>query len=144
MTTPVRHAAACAVIFDSRGRILLQQRSDNGRWSLPGGAIEHGETAAAAVVREVEEETGLTVEVVRLFGVYSDPAHTTVRYPDGNTVSYIALAFECRVVAGELCTSDESMAVAWCDPRNLPQPLNDKHLPRISDAQARQTAAFFR
>ncbi len=81
----LRPAAACAVVFDEGGRVLLHQRSDSHQWAIPGGAIEIGETAQHAVVREVREETGYLVEVVRLIGVYSDPDQTTVTYPDGNT-----------------------------------------------------------
>ncbi|WP_431962208.1 NUDIX domain-containing protein [Nocardia sp. bgisy134] len=49
------YAAACVV---ADGRVLMQRRSDDGQWGLPGGAIELGESAASAVVREVAEETG--------------------------------------------------------------------------------------
>ena len=54
--------AVSAVIFDRRGRLLLQQRSDGGQWGLPGGSVEIGESVGDAVVREVREETGLAVE----------------------------------------------------------------------------------
>ena len=80
----MRPAAVCSVVLDDAGRVLLQRRRDNGEWALPGGGIELDETAADAVVREIEEETGARAEVVRLIGVYSDPARTTVSYPDGN------------------------------------------------------------
>jgi 8-oxo-dGTP pyrophosphatase MutT (NUDIX family) len=139
-----RRVAACAVVFDDRGRVLLHQRTDNGQWSLPGGAIEPDETAAAACVREVQEETGLTVEVRRLVGVYSDPSHTTMRYPDGNVAVYVAILFECGVTGGRIQLNEESSAVDWFDPRNLPQPFNANHIPRIADALAKVTAAFFR
>ena len=121
MATPdfnrLRRAAACAIIFNAPGRVLLHRRTDNGRWALPGGAIEIGETADQAVVREVREETGYEVEVLRLVGVYSDPRHTTIRYPDGNISSYVALAFACRVIGGSPALSDETSAVEWFDPQ---------------------------
>ena len=50
-----------ALIFDRRGRLLLQQRSDGGQWGLPGGSVEIGESVTEAVIREVREETLLTV-----------------------------------------------------------------------------------
>ena len=62
-----------AIIQDGDGRILLQQRSDNGLWGLPGGSVEIGESVRDAIVREVRGESGLTVEVIRLVGIYSDP-----------------------------------------------------------------------
>src|ERR671927_535856 len=71
-----------AAIFDEQGRILLTRRADNGQWCLPGGRMESGESAAEACEREVFEETGLTVHVKRLVGVYSYPDQLVV-YPDG-------------------------------------------------------------
>jgi ADP-ribose pyrophosphatase YjhB (NUDIX family) len=68
-----------AVIPNGEGRILLQRRSDNGLWGLPGGSVEIGESVRDAILREVREETGLSVEVVRLIGVYSDPRVQIVR-----------------------------------------------------------------
>src|SRR5687767_2861752 len=73
-----------AVIFDRRGYVLLQQRSDGGQWGLPGGSMEIGESLHDALAREVREETGLTVSARRLIGVYSRPELQVVRYPDGN------------------------------------------------------------
>lgn len=137
---------ASAVIFDARGYVLLQQRSDNGLWGLPGGTMEVGERADAAVVREVWEETGLHAEPVRLIGVYSDPAlGQTIRYPDGNAYHFVSLVFECRVVGGELLAeAPETLATGWFDPANLPADIVPPHPIRIQDALARQPEAFFR
>ena len=140
----LRRTAACAIIFDNEGRLLLHQRRDNGRWALPGGAVEIGETADQAVVREVREETGYAVEMVRLVGVYSDPRHTTIRYPDGNVNSYVAIAFECRVIGGSPTLNDETSAIDWFDPRVLPERFNPGHLPRVQDALTKSVAAFYR
>ena len=63
--------AVSAIIFDRRGRLLLQQRSDGGQWGLPGGSVEIGESVREAVAREVREETGLTVAARRLVGLTS-------------------------------------------------------------------------
>ena len=52
---------ACAVIFDGDGKILLERRSDNGFWGLPGGAVEVGESVEQAIKREVMEETGISL-----------------------------------------------------------------------------------
>jgi ADP-ribose pyrophosphatase YjhB (NUDIX family) len=148
MATPdfnrLRRTAACAVVFDAQGRLLLHRRTDNGRWALPGGAIEIGETADQAVVREVEEETGYRVEVVRLVGVYSDPLHTTITYPDGNVNAYVAIAFECRMTGGSPALSDETSAVDWFAVDEPPPNFHPGHLPRLKDALARQSAAFYR
>lgn len=139
-----RRAATAAAVFDEEGRLLLHRRTDNGNWALPGGTLEMGESADQCVVREVKEETGFDVEVVRLIGIYSDPSHTTITYPDGNTVSYMSALFECRCLGGAATLNDESSAIAWCDPENLPQPFHPGHVPRVLDALARREAAFFR
>jgi ADP-ribose pyrophosphatase YjhB (NUDIX family) len=63
--------AASAVVTNDAGEILLQRRSDNDLWALPGGTMDLGERIADTVVREVREETGLDVEVTGIVGVYS-------------------------------------------------------------------------
>jgi len=133
-----------AIIQDGDGRILLQQRSDNGLWGLPGGSVEIGESVQDAIVREVREETGLSVEVVRLIGVYSDPTVQIVRYPDGNVVHYISAFFACRILGGTLQTCAETLALKFFDPANLPDDLVPMHRIRIQDALANRPAAFIR
>ena len=74
------------VIFDAEGRALLIRRGHSpyaGSYALPGGFVEIGETVEEACRREALEETGIKVDVLRLVGVYSDPA----RDPRGHTVS---------------------------------------------------------
>ncbi|HEV8617705.1 MAG TPA: NUDIX domain-containing protein [Methylomirabilota bacterium] len=133
-----------AVIFDGKRRLLLQQRSDGGQWGLPGGSVEIGESVTEAVVREVREETGLTVTARRLIGVYSDPSLQVVRYPDGNVWHYISVCFECVVRGGDLTTCDETLALDWFSPRRLPRPFLANHRIRIRDARVRRGAAFVR
>jgi 8-oxo-dGTP pyrophosphatase MutT (NUDIX family) len=130
-----------AVVFDRRGRLLLQQRSDGGQWGLPGGSVEIGESVAAAVVREVLEETGLTVRPLRIVGVYSDPTFQVVRYPDGNVWHYVSVCFECKVVRGALTTCDETLALDYFPVGRLPKTLLPNHRIRIRDARARRAAA---
>jgi ADP-ribose pyrophosphatase YjhB (NUDIX family) len=133
-----------AVIFDGRGRLLLQQRSDGGQWGLPGGSVEIGESVHDAVIREVREETGLQVTVLRLVGVYSDPALQVVRYPDGNVWHYVSVCFECAVRSGELTTCDETLALRYVPAARLPATLLPNHRIRIRDARAHRAAAFIR
>jgi 8-oxo-dGTP pyrophosphatase MutT (NUDIX family) len=133
-----------AVIFDGRGRLLLQQRSDGGQWGLPGGSVEIGESVASAVVREVLEETGLTVRPRRIIGVYSDPALQVVRYPDGNVWHYVNVCFECERRGGELTTCDETLALDYFSLRRLPRTLLANHRIRIRDAQPRRATAVIR
>jgi ADP-ribose pyrophosphatase YjhB (NUDIX family) len=137
--------ACAAVVFDDgREKLLLTRRSDNGRWCLPGGHFEAGESVTEAAVRETKEETGLDVEVIRLIGVYSDP-NRVLEYGDGNRYHLVALTFEARVVGGELTVSDETTEFMWCDPAALDGlDVMEHHLERIADAVAGNTAAAIR
>lgn len=137
-------ASVSAVIFDRRGWLLLQQRSDGGQWGVPGGSVEIGESVHDAVIREVREETGLHVTVRRLVGVYSDPALQVVRYPDGNVWHYVSVCFECAVRGGELTTCDETLALRYVSPARMPTTLLPNHRIRIRDARRRRSAAFVR
>jgi ADP-ribose pyrophosphatase YjhB (NUDIX family) len=141
--TQIRPGVA-AVILDGQGRILLQRRSDNGLWGLPGGSVEIGETVRDAITREVREETGLTVEVVRLIGVYSNPKVQIVRYADDTVVHYITTLFGCRILEGTLQTCEETLDLRFFDPADPPEDLLPMHRIRIQDAMANTPAAFIR
>ncbi|WP_131767952.1 NUDIX domain-containing protein [Candidatus Protofrankia californiensis] len=93
--------AATAIVPDGEGRVLLIRRSDNGRWALPGGQMDIGEHLAGSAVREVKEETGLDVEVVKIIGIYTDPRHV-IAYDDGEVRQQFAVCFETRVTGGSL------------------------------------------
>ena len=133
-----------AIILTPEG-ILLQRRSDNGFWGLPGGGVEPGESVTEAIVREVREETGLEIRPGRLVGVYSSPSiHQIVTYPDGNVVHYVSSVFECVVRAGSLVCGDESLELDWFDPERLPEDVMLISTIRIRDALAGQVGAFVR
>ena len=89
------------IVFDDRDRLLLARHSNGGVWVAPGGAIDPDESPSDAVVREVWEETGLSVEPVALCGVFGGPEFR-VRYANGDEVAYVMAVFECRVVGGHL------------------------------------------
>jgi ADP-ribose pyrophosphatase YjhB (NUDIX family) len=72
-----------------------------------GGAMEAGESLSETCQREVLEETGLIVKIIRLVSVYTSP-HRLLEYPDGNKLQIVGLHFEAEVVGGELRISDET------------------------------------
>ena len=110
--------AVTAFIQDAAGRLLMIRRTDNDLYAVPGGAQEVGETIAQTVVREVREETGITVDVTGLIGVYSDPAHV-IAFSDGEVRQEFSLCFRARAIEGEPRTSSESKEVLWVEPAGL-------------------------
>ncbi len=96
---------AYAVLVDERERILLAlwNEGETPAWTLPGGGVEEGETAEQAAVREVREETGYDVELVRLLGedAFTVQAHERL---DGSArpMRSIRVVFEARIAGGEL------------------------------------------
>jgi len=136
--------SVAAIIPNDDGHVLLQRRSDNGLWGLPGGGVEIGESVSTAMVREVQEETGLTVMIERLVGVYSDPRFQVVRYADGNVVHYINTLFVCRILGGTLQTCEETLDLQFFNPAHLPEGMLLSHRIRVQDAAANLPEGFIR
>ena len=133
-----------AALFDEQGRILLTKRSDNGQWCLPGGGVEPGESLEEACIREVWEETGLTVRVKRLVGVYSHPDMLVV-YPDGKKVQIVAVHFEVEAISGEAGLSNETTDFGYFTKDEL-EPLQflGRHKERILDTMENRVEAVIK
>ncbi|MDH6219037.1 NUDIX hydrolase [Streptomyces pseudovenezuelae] len=128
-----------AVVFDDEGRVLLGQRADNHRWALISGIPDPGEQPALAIVREVEEETGVRVAVERMVAVRSG---RQVTYPNGDICQFMDLCFRCRALGGEArVNDDESLAVGWFALDDLPE-LTDYHHFRIKQALSDEPTWF--
>ncbi|MEU8977336.1 NUDIX domain-containing protein [Streptomyces sp. NPDC048309] len=120
-----------AVVFDDEGRVLLGQRSDNGRWALISGIPDPGEQPAACAVREVYEETAVRCEVERVVLVR---AGDQVTFHNGDICQFMDTTFRCRAVGGEArVNDDESLEVGWFDVDALPE-LSEHALFRIKQA----------
>lgn len=119
---------ACDAVLIEGGKILLIRRAAEpfkGMWAVPGGRIEDDETAEECLVREMEEETGLKVEPVRLTGIYSDPKR------DPRLV--IAAAYLVKRVGGKEKAGDDAGETRWFGLDKMP-PLCADHERIVADA----------
>jgi len=106
-------------IISRDGALLLERRSDCGRWGLVGGGIEAEESLETALRREVREETGLEITGQRLFAIFPGPSRI-VRYPDGNVVRLVTFVYEVEVEDfGKLRRSEESEELRFFRPEEL-------------------------
>lgn len=122
-----------AAIIDTRGQILLVRRADNGRWAMPGGALEVGEKPAEGVVREALEETGVRCRAVSLVGIFdSRLSGSTSRH------HLYQFTFLCEPL-GERGPKSPSHAievldVSWFPEDSLPEGIDPGHYSRIPQA----------
>ncbi|MCC9307665.1 NUDIX domain-containing protein [Kitasatospora sp. RB6PN24] len=131
-----------AVVINECRQVLLQRRSAAGLWTPLSGILEPGEQPAAGVVREVEEETGIRVEVERLVAATVSPQ---VRHGNGDLAQYLELVFACRPTEpGQVprVADDESVEVGWFALDALP-PMSQRMRNFITLAEEDQPAAWF-
>jgi 8-oxo-dGTP diphosphatase len=107
----MKSAVVGVVLSDDRKQILVLKRRDVPMWVLPGGGIEEGESPEEAVKREILEETGLHVQIVRKVAEYS-PLNKLARY------TYL---FECKPLSGELSTGDETLEIGFYPVNKIPK-----------------------
>jgi 8-oxo-dGTP pyrophosphatase MutT (NUDIX family) len=112
--------SAGAFVRDDPGNILLIRRDDNGNWSMPGGAMDPGESMTACAIRETLEETGISIEVTGLVGVWTDPRHRIEYTSDGEVRQEFTIIYAGRYLAGEPTPSAESTHVEWVSPEIVP------------------------
>jgi len=113
------------IIFDpSRKQILLIKRRDVPMWALPGGGVDAPETPEVAVVREVFEETGLNVQVLRQVALYTPI----------NRLTNDTYVFECQAISGSLSSGDETLQASFFPLEDLPKPFFFLHGEWIADA----------
>lgn len=135
--------AVGGIAFDDQGRVLLIQRGrppSAGRWTIPGGRVESGETLAEACARELAEETGLVVQV----GPLVEVLERIGRDPDGNADSgstalqyhFVILDFLVHVRGGRLAAAGDARDARWCTTADLAAlPLTEGLEPVIERAR---------
>jgi ADP-ribose pyrophosphatase YjhB (NUDIX family) len=128
---PLLMVGAATLILDDQDRLLLMKRSDSGCWGPPGGAVELGEVVEEAARREVLEETGLALNELSLFGVFSGP-ELFYRYPNGDEVYNVTIVYLTRYAGGDLRLNGEHTAWGWFAARDIPEEISPPIKPMMA------------
>jgi 8-oxo-dGTP diphosphatase len=121
--TPKHSVSVAAAVVRDDGRVLAIQRRDNAHWEPPGGVLELDETIEDGLRREVREETGITIEIERLTGVYKNME-----------LGVVALVFRCRPANGDPAPTREAAAVDWFTPDEIALRMDEAYAVRVQDA----------
>jgi len=127
--TPRHSVSVAGIVVNDAGQVLVIRRRDNGHWEPPGGVLELGEQFEEGVRREVLEETGVTVHVDRLTGVYKNLR-----------AGVVALVFRCTPLGTADADSAEAIAVHWADPTEMADLMDPAYAIRVTDAFGDSTA----
>lgn len=136
----ILNTAAGAVLNDQQ-QLLLQERTDTGDWSFPGGYMEFGESFVDTCRREYLEDAGLKVEPIRLLKLFDKDFYT---YPNGDQTQLITALYLVKVVGGHELdhVTNETQRVAYFDLDKLPKFFNDQSVKMaqavIDDVEANQ------
>ena len=136
MATP---KVGCSVAaFDDAGRVVLIKRADNGRWALPGGVAEVGDTPSANALRELHEETGFEASIERFVGVYDNKTFGSVA-----PYQFYICCFRGRITGGSATRSAETTDVLLTDPGELPENMSLLQRTMLSDSLLRDAPAVY-
>lgn len=130
MGKPITPLLGCDIfVVNNEDEVLLIRRTDNGRWAMPGGCNDLGETPSECAIRECKEETGFDVELLSLVGIWSSINYKYVYYPWKDN-EFVHMVFRGEIIGGKAITSNESDEIGWFKEDKLP-PLSDGHEMRI-------------
>lgn len=130
----------CGVIITEENKILLQHRTDEDNWCIPGGVMEIGETFEETAKRETLEETGLTVKDLQLFGLYSGES-CFVTYPNGDRAYSVQIIFHTASYNGKLKqTGEETKEHKFFNKHELPPNLNPRQQEFIQEWATRKSS----
>ncbi len=134
-----------AVVFNKRGEVLLQRRSDFDMWTILGGYLDPGEDVADGIIREVREEAGISVAPEAIIAVISGSDHFHT-YNNGDQVAIINICFRCHPTDVETPrpNDDESVEVRYFQPNALPENTFPIHKTLIAIALEYRASAWFR
>lgn len=121
---PLLMLGSTVLVLDAQNRLLMMKRSDSGSWGVPGGAMELGETTEETARRELLEETGLEVDELTLFGVFSGK-ELYYRYPSGEEVYNVSIVYLTHDAYGTVKLFDgEHYDFQYFDLANLPENIS--------------------
>lgn len=136
MVTP---KVGCSVAaFDDKQRVVLIKRADNGRWALPGGVAEVGDTPSENALRELHEETGFTARIDHLVGVYDNKLFGSV-----SPYQFYICCFRARITGGDATPSVETPEVVLTDPASLPSNMSLLQRTMLADSLRRDAPAVY-
>lgn len=128
---PLIIAGAAVLIVDEHNHLLLQHRKDNHQWGLIGGAMEIGESLEETARREVFEETGLELDQLEWFRIFSGQ-ELIYQCPNGDVVVNVVAVYTSRYFRGEIkADKEEAYEVRFFDLRELPNDLSPPDRPVI-------------
>lgn len=123
MSAPRHSVSVAGIVVAGDGRVLLIQRRDNQHWEPPGGVLELGESIRGGVRREVLEETGVSVDVGPLTGVYKNMPH-----------GIVALVFRCTARGGVPRSTAEANESRWMTLEEAKDVMTPAYFTRVVDA----------
>ncbi|CAM3761708.1 NUDIX hydrolase [Smaragdicoccus niigatensis] len=139
---PLWLPAVSAVVVDDQNRVLLTLRQDFGEWAVISGILEPGEEPAAGILREIREETGIDVELVRVGCIDVTPQIT---YTNGDEIQFLDICFLARYISGDpYAADDENTDVRWFAVDALPPNIRETTLLRVEKTLAGGPEAWFR
>ena len=118
----ILNAAGAVIVRD--GKILIQRRTDNNRWGLPGGLLELEESYREAALREVREETGLEIRLESFLGIYHN---YEMVWSNGDQAHTIGAYYLAGIVSGEPRIDGESHELRFFAPEELPDLFAEDH-----------------
>jgi 8-oxo-dGTP diphosphatase len=121
--TPTHSVSVAGVVIDAQDRVLVIRRRDNGAWEAPGGVLELDESFEHGVQREIAEETGISVTVERLTGVYKNL-----------TRGIVALVFRCQPQTLDAHPTAEAREVRWMTRDEVAKNMSPAFAIRVFDA----------
>jgi 8-oxo-dGTP pyrophosphatase MutT (NUDIX family) len=129
---------AGVILFDQEDRVLLQRRGDDNNWCIPDGAMMPGETVEEAAVREVYEETGITIDKMEFLNIFSGQEQHHI-YPDGNEVYFVSTIYTSKEFHGNIIADGvESKELRFFEINDLPTTLSPTNRPMLRNLVSRR------